>query len=273
MAQRSPFVVALAMTSLLSWSATARAGDLVVGNLDQPVADSIQILPYFSSLGGAFPGEKAAQQFETGPSQTTSLDHIFVSLGNLDLGTNGSFAITAELVADNSNLPTGSVLTTFTYNAATIPTSGFSVVTFDPTSAVTLQAATKYWFVIGGAYSNSADADLGSVSLQYTFSTTSHGPGGFGFYNDSNDGGSTWNLDPSNGQGVNEPFLMQVNSASVPEPGSWVLGGIGLSCTLLFARVFGSRRVNCAAMTGGPMTKSGLPRRAGILPTTGAEFS
>jgi hypothetical protein len=239
MAHRSRVRVIFAVISLLSWSATARAGDLVVGNLDQPPADSIQILPYFPSLGGVFPGETAAQQFETGPSQTTSLDQIFVSLGNLDTGTNGSFTITAELVADNGNLPTGSVLTTFTYNAYSIPTSGFSAVEFDPTSSVTLQAGTKYWFLIGGTYSNSADSDWGSVSIQYTYSTASYGPGSLGYYNDSYDAGSTWNLDPTQGQGVNEPFLMQVN---VPEPSAWVLGSIGLSCALAISRRFRTRR-------------------------------
>ena len=228
----------LAVLTLLSCSATVRAGNLVVGNLDQPVAGSISIQPFFASLGG-FPGETAAQQFETGPTQTTSLDMIFLSLGNLDRGTNGSFTLTANLVADNGNLPTGSVLTTFTYDLSSIPTAGFAVVRFDPTSSVTLQASTKYWLVLGGSYSNSLDSDWGSASLQYTFSTSSQGPGSLGFFNESYDGGATWNLDPSQGQGVNEPFLIQVN---VPEPSSWVLASIGLSGTLLVSRRLRARR-------------------------------
>ena len=231
----------LAVLALLSCSATARAGDLVVGNLDQPVADSIQILPYFSQFS-VVPGETVAQQFQTGPTQTTSLDMIFVSLGNLDPGTDGTFRLRPTWWRTTATFPRARSLTTFTYDPGAIPTSGFNEVRFDPTSSVTLNAGTKYWFVIAGTYTNpTAFDDWGSASIQYTFSTDHSGPGNLGFFNDSNDGGSTWNLDPNAGQGVNEPFLIQVN---VPEPASWVLGSIGFSCMLVISRRMRFRRAN-----------------------------
>jgi hypothetical protein len=228
MRQRSAISSGLAILAILSASATVHAGNLVVSNLDQGAQDSVQVLPYFSQFS-VVPGETVAQQFQTGPTQTTTLDGVFVSLGYLDPGTNGTFDITARLVADQNNLPTGSVLTTFTHTG--VLTSGFGVVRFDPTSAVTLQPGTKYWVILGGTYTNpTAFDDWGSVSIQYTYSTGHTGPGEFGFYNDSYNGGSSWNLNPTLGEGLNEPFLMSIN---VPEPSSLVLGTIGLSCILL----------------------------------------
>lgn len=239
MRQRSSHSSAFALLVLLAWSTTARAGDLVVSSLDQPAQDFVQILPFFSQFS-LVPGETVAQQFETGPGQTTSLDMILVSLGHLDPGTNGSFAITAALLADNGDLPTGSQLTTFTYDHSSVSTSDFGVVRFDPTSSVTLQAGTKYWFILGGTYTNpTASDDWGSVSIQYTLSTNHSGPGNFGFFNDSNDGGLTWNLNPSQGQGANEPFLMSIN---VPEPSSIVLSGFGLCCVAIVSRLSRSSR-------------------------------
>ena len=67
----------------------------------------------------------AAQQLTTGPNPT-SIDRIFASLGDLDSGSNGSFALTAQLFADDpSHKIPDALLTTFTYNAGSIPTSGW----------------------------------------------------------------------------------------------------------------------------------------------------
>ena len=212
--------------------APSRAGGLVVGNLNQTpdtTDPQLQILPYIA--GFASPGLTAAQQFTTGPD-ATSIDRVFASLGNLDTGTNHSFALQASLYSDNSNAIPGSLLATFTYNQATIPTSGFANVEFD-TSPITLSASTNYWFVLQGTYSNPQPTDdFGSVTWQYTLASGSdvYGPGLLPETNQTfND---TWTI-ADNIPFPNEPFLIQVG---VPEPSSWVLGSIAILSVITASR-------------------------------------
>ena len=130
---------------------SSRAGGIVVGNLDQPpdtVDAPLQITPYLSQFNS--PGLTAAQQFTTGPGSSTITD-ILASLGNLDLGTSKGFELTAGLYSDNTsqgNSIPGTLLTSFTFNLAAIPTSGFANIDF-ATSAITLTADSNYWFVLG----------------------------------------------------------------------------------------------------------------------------
>jgi hypothetical protein len=216
----------IALLSLLT-SPLARAGNLVVGNLDQPPLTFDSIIPYDPSIGQ--PGFAAAQQFTTGPSGT-SLDRIFVSIGDYNAGTD--FHLTATLFADNAGLPTGAQLTGFTYNVSSIPTAGFATVEFDPTSAVNLAANTPYWFVLNGSSSDGS----GNTDWQFTASTLTHGPGTLPFFSNSTDGGLTWG-GPFPAAGFpNEPYLIQVNSPLVPEPSSWILGCIGFSSLWLLRR-------------------------------------
>jgi hypothetical protein len=161
-----------------------------------------------------------AQQFTTssGPVQLVS---VIASLGQLDPGS-GGFSLVAQLVADNNNTPTGSVLTTFTYDPTKIPTSGYANVEFDPTSSVNLQSNTSYWFELQGRSSDGS----GLVYWQYTLSVDHYGPGslpnGAMFFTDPP--GQSWQVF------ANEPSLIQVNV--VPEPSSVVLGCIALGLVM-----------------------------------------
>jgi hypothetical protein len=219
----------LSMIALLSLliSPLARAGDLVVGNLNQPALSFDTLIPYDPAISQ--PGFEAAQQFTTG-STGTSLDRIFASIGDYNPGTD--FHLTATLFADNNGLPTGAQLTTFTFNVSAIPTSGFASVEFDPTPSVNLAANTPYWFVLNGSSSDGS----GGTDWQFTASTTTYGPGTLPFFSNSNDGGATWNGPFPTAGFPNEPYLIQVNGSLVPEPSSWILGGIGFSSLWLVGR-------------------------------------
>jgi len=152
-------------------------------------------------------------------ANSISIDRVFASL---DAGTNGSFALTAKLFADDPThqIP-GALLATFSYKAGSIPTSGFSNVEFD-TSPIALSAATNYWFVLGATYKNpQAGNDFGGVTWQYTLETKTYGLVALPGTNQSSDG-TTWV--PGSFQ-YNEPFLIQVG---VPEPSSLVLGSIAI---------------------------------------------
>ncbi len=219
MRSRSCVLTIVALCAIAA-SHAARAGTLVVTNLDQPVAFADQIVPNDPAIGQF--GFEPAQQFNTGPT-ATSLDRIFVNIGDYTAGT-GSFQLAATLQADSSGIP-GAVLDTFTFSVASIPTSGFTNVEFDPVSPFTLAANTNYWFVLAGSSSDGT----GSVSWNWTFSTTTQGPGSLGLFTNSYDGGATWN-----GPYSGSPYLIQVNS--VPEPAGWVLGGTGFAAILGLAR-------------------------------------
>jgi hypothetical protein len=229
-------------------SSPIRAGTLVVGNLGQPpdTQDSpLQVVPYLSQFNS--PGLTAAQQFTTGQNQA-SIDRIFATLGNLDTGTSGLFTFTAELYSDNTsqgNSIPDSVLRTFTYNEASIPTvgNGFANVEFD-TSAITLAPSTNYWFVLQGSNSGAqaTDSSFGSVIWQYTLSTTTYGPGLLVLSNQTYN--NQWSNDPNSANYTlsfpDEPFLMQVGDASVvPEPSGLLLASIGLTMVGVVSR--GSR--------------------------------
>ena len=73
------------------------------------------------------------------------------------------------------------------------------------------------------------------MTWQYTLSSTTYGPGALPGTNQSSDG-TTW--DPASFQ-PNEPFLIQVG---VPEPSSWVLGGIAILTVFTASRWAGPRR-------------------------------
>ncbi len=208
---------------------TAHASQVLVGNLDQPVSSfSPSIID---------PADTWAQEFTTGTS--ANLQSIIASLGNINLGNNGDFTLTAQLFSVTSAItppdPTmgATLLDTLTLNGgmASIPTSGFGNVEFDPSVTIGLVSTQYYWFVLSGSSSDGS----GSVQWQFTDSTSHSGPGtlpNYGFLPTAPPwlvlGGS--------------PFLIQVNGASIPEPSSMILGCIGISTVLFAGRWSRSRR-------------------------------
>ena len=188
--------------------------------------------------------DSSAQQFTSGIS--TDLVSITVSLGQLNSGNNGDFALTARLieVMNAGDAPDmGSVVATLS-QIGSIPTSGFSNVEFDPSGSVSLDASKFYWFALTGASSD----PTGGVSWQFSDTTTTSGPGtlpAYGF----DVPGQAWSLFPVNPRDESTyPFLIEVigQGPSVPEPSSLILGCIGLSAAL-FGRAWTSKRCRSVA--------------------------
>jgi hypothetical protein len=231
----------LAMLGIMAWSA-ARAEDVLVGNLDQSVPPSMGG-PKYNVIQSTTPGDSsteftAAQEFAPGLTGET-LTRVFASLGGYDVG-DGTFTLTAQLFANDpaTNLPTGAILTMFTFNPATIPPppSGadqptFANVELDPTSTVSLDVTKRYWVVLSG----SSDDGSGSTYWQWTTSNSHSGPGDLPHY--ASMSGGQWN-GPFPGPGQdNQPYMLQVNGvAAVPEPASWVLGCTGFAALLGVSR-------------------------------------
>jgi hypothetical protein len=163
------------------------------------------------------PPQSYAQEFVTGSSSVV-LSSIVVSLGN----ASGSFTAVADLVADNSGLPGSTVLTGFTVPA--VPTGSPANRTFTPSSSVTLNANTDYWFVL------SASGSGGDYQWQYTNTLSPSFPN----YAVSTNSGTSWTVGTPAG-----PFLLEATAASsVPEPSSLVLVTCGF---LAFAAVLSRR--------------------------------
>lgn len=220
----------LLLAGVLATSTAARAGEILVGNLDQPANGPLLYVDSTNYL---------AQEFTTG-SEPVLLESIVASLGNLDRGS-GDFSLIALLYADNGSgsppdLPDPTSppapLATFTYSLGAIPASGFANVQFDPTSATALASGTSYWFVLAATSSDGT----GSVDWQTTLSTSHSGPGSLPnaglYFNDPSLGG--WSIAP------NEPQLLQVNV--VPEPSSVALGAIAMGLVVAGASWRRSRR-------------------------------
>jgi hypothetical protein len=211
------FLPIVAVVGFWAFPFTARAGQVLVSNLDQPVS---AVSP--STIDTA---DFWAQQFTSGISAT--LTSVKASLGEFDSGTNHDFMLTAQLfqVGSSSNTPDqGALVANFT-QVDPIPTGtgNFANVEFDPTSSVSLDPSKFYWFVLSGSSSDGS----GATSWAFTDSTTTHGPGSlpnYGFFD------GMWS------EFSGSPFLVEVQGQAVPEPGSLVLGFIGLSAVVWAAR-------------------------------------
>jgi hypothetical protein len=206
--------------AFLASAAGASAGEILVGNLDQPPVTDPGYLIYID--GTNFP----AQQFTTA-GWDVELTSIVASLGDLDPGTGGDFSVEGRLYSDNGTQP-GSLLATFL--PVTLPTSGYAGVEFLLSSPLALAANTSYWFELRGSSSDGT----GSIYWQYTLSTDRTGPGTLP------NSGITY-ADPSNpgwqGSAPNEPFLIQISV--VPEPSALTLAAIALGVSALAARARG----------------------------------
>lgn len=203
-------------------SVTAARGDsLLVGNLSAAPASSDTIDA----------DDARAQGFMTG-GRDWNLTSIEAVLGGLGTGT---FAASATLVASTTNTfgekvpDLATPLATFTF--PTVDTS-FSTVSFAPTTSFILKANTNYWFVLQATLANAALFDW-----QYTSSTVVD-PGSEGSLTSAAatipPGSGTWRSQ------ANQPYLIGINGtpvvAVVPEPSSWILSGIGVSCVYALIR-------------------------------------
>jgi hypothetical protein len=163
------------------------------------------------------PPQSYAQEFLTGSSSVV-LSSIVVSLGN----ASGSFTAVADLVANSGGLPGSTILTGFT--VPVIPTGSAANLTFTPTSSVTLNANTDYWFVL------SASGSGGDYQWQYTNTLSPSFPN----YAVSTNSGTGWTIGTPAG-----PFLLEATATSAaPEPSSLLLVTSGF---LAFAAVLGRR--------------------------------
>jgi PEP-CTERM motif len=196
---------------IASMQSVARA-DLLVSNLSQPFRADTPI---------GNPEFWAAQSFFSGVDNV-NLDSIFAIVGN---GAN-SPAVVAQLRKSDINgeidNTVGGLLTTFTGPSMS---GGTSVRTFIPNSSINLMSSEKYWFILGSS-------NAGTFDWSYAEGPLTTGPGALSIYADSSDGGITWNHRTDT-----DPYFIQVNGSSVPEPSSWWLMGISaVSLTSLVRR-------------------------------------
>jgi hypothetical protein len=219
----------IALTGLLLCPLSARASQVIVGNLNQTVSSN--------SPSVIDPSDFWAQEFTSGVAAT--LQSVDASLGNFAQAGSGDFALTAQLfqVSSASNTPDmGSLVATLTQNGA-IPTAGYANVEFDAAPSVLLNPNAFYWFVL----SASSGDGSGLVDWQFTDSPSNMGPGSLPnvasmstFFPNP-----PWSLFPAE-----TPFLVQVNGefAAVPEPSSLILGCAGFSAVLFATSRSRSRR-------------------------------
>jgi hypothetical protein len=227
MSSRLRVLLVIALFGLAGAPCSVHGASVIVSSLNETNDGHDLITPF---VPGGPPGFEAAQEFTTGSSNYV-LTQILANLGGFDPGTNKDFTLTATLQADNGGAP-GSVLAMFNFDINSIPAAGFAHVAFNPIGTVSLMSGPGYWFVLKGTSSDGT----GGVDWSFTFGTSPEGPGTLPNFNTSNDNGANWN-----GPFPGQPYQVQVSGNAVPEPASWLLGGIGLGGVFLVGRWSGSR--------------------------------
>lgn len=199
-----PLVCAAAIAAV--FSAPAARADVLVDNLLEPQRDT-------SVIEGAL---WAAQSFVTA-GEAVNLQSIELWLGQ----RLGDPIITAELRADSASGP-AAALASFAAPALGVGATQIELLPAVP--QVELAPGTTYWIVLGVA-----PAGAGSFGWTYAEGNNQTGPGSFGNFNYSTDGGVNWvNF------GADNPYLARINVSAVPEPASAVtlLAGIALLVAL-----------------------------------------
>ncbi|APW62707.1 choice-of-anchor R domain-containing protein [Paludisphaera borealis] len=202
-------------------TAAARGDSLLVGNLANA--------PFGSDAVDA--ADARAQGFKTG-GRDWNLTSIEAVLGGFNPG--GTFAVSAVLAASTTNAlgkdvpDVSSPLATFL-----VPTidASFATLNFTPMTNFVLKANTEYWFVLtvtaaGGTpfeWQYTYDTAIDSASEGILTSAAATIPPGSG----------VWVSQP------NAPYLIQVMGTpvgAVPEPSSWIIGGLGFSSVFMLVR-------------------------------------
>lgn len=203
---------AVALTVLATTAAPPAAATVLVDNLLEPQRDT-------SILSAAF---WAAQSF------TTAADATVLASIELWLGAGMEApAVFAELHADADG-PAGA-LTAFVVPALA---GGPTRIEQLPAAApVALAPATTYWVVLG-------TSDPGEFGWTYASGNAQSGPGVLGNYRYSDDSGASW-ID----FGSDNPYLMRVHVAAVPELPASALLAAGLLLLRLRSRAGAAARL------------------------------
>lgn len=188
---RNSKVVVSACVLLGVLSAAARA-DVLVSNLAEPERAFNLITP----------PDWATQSFVT-DEFAHMLSSIEAIVGN-EIGPSGAIAElrASDLDGNMVETPDG-VLATFTVPDLTGPRSARA---FVPDGSVSLEPATRYYFVLGASID-------GTFEWSYAEGNGQVGPGALAQYEYSFDAGKTWTL-----FGTDNPFHMQVNVDNAPPP-------------------------------------------------------
>ena len=185
------------VVALLVPISAARA-DILVDNLLEPQRGTTIVTTDFW----------AAQSFVTAGAAVT-LQSIELWLGLRD----GDPTITAELRADGASGPAAALAS---FGLPALSTGATQIELLPSVPQVALAANTTYWIVLGAT-------GPGSFGWTYARGNNQTGPGALGYYGYSGDGGANWGS-----FGTDDPYLVRVNVAAVPEPGSAMLNLGGL---------------------------------------------
>ena len=177
----------------LRFGATTTSQSVLVSNLNEPLRGATPIGNNPNPVDPGEPWNWAAQSFQS-DNQQYSLASIDAVVGG------GSTAplpeVVAQLHADNAGT-IGALIATFT---APDVSESASARTFLPDNAVTLDANTQYWFVLG-----SADPGDGTYFWQYAEGDAFTGPGSLGGFAHTAESGVDWTYSTDN------PYFLQVN--------------------------------------------------------------
>lgn len=179
--------LALALTAVLSPAANAV---VLVSNIAEPIRATT-----------AVDSELWAAQSFVNDGQTWSLTSIRTVLGGESTSPNAVIELREGTVS-------GALLSTFAPPTLSGPQS---ITTITPASAVSLSPGQTYWLIFGVA-------GQGGFGWSYAEGNGQTGTGSLGAYAYSFDQGANWGS-----FGTDNPYLIEVNVAVIPEPATWLM--------------------------------------------------
>lgn len=199
--------------------------------LSAPAVDLFNTLPATNNTGSESPaGYRIGQSFST-TATSYNITSVDIDLSLTTTTSSGTYKISIYGYNTSNDNPTTEVSGSVIYNGApTNLSTSVQTLNFNGLN-IALSPSTKYYLMLTN---NSVTGGTNGIYWEYTNDASTSASTGYSgtFYADDYYNSPNW----STGAAGNSPYIMRIQSSTVPEPTTWVLGLIAAGSLLGVAR-------------------------------------